>query len=81
MGGHQSKKIEKKVVIIGASFAGLTLAEKLWDKFNVILIDKNEYFEYVCTNPRALVKDSYINDLTIRYQDIIASHQNKAQFI
>jgi NADH dehydrogenase FAD-containing subunit len=67
MGGHQSRKIEKKVVIVGASFAGLTLAEKLWDKFNVILIDKNEYFEYICTMARALIKDSYINDLTIRY--------------
>jgi NADH dehydrogenase len=39
--------IQKKVVIVGAGFAGLTLAKKLSSKyFQVILIDKNNYHQF-----------------------------------
>jgi NADPH-dependent 2,4-dienoyl-CoA reductase/sulfur reductase-like enzyme len=34
----------KKLVIVGASFAGLAIAEALWDYFNVVIIDKNDYY-------------------------------------
>jgi len=58
MGGFCSSKIpvfDKKVVIVGASFAGLAVAEKLWDSFDVVIIDKNDFFEYTCTSTRGLV--------------------------
>src|ERR1035437_6368232 len=39
--------IKKRVVIIGAGFAGLTLAKKLASKyFQVVLIDKNNYHQF-----------------------------------
>lgn len=39
--------IQKRVVIVGAGFAGLTLARKLSSKyFQVILIDKNNYHQF-----------------------------------
>jgi NADH dehydrogenase len=39
--------IQKRVVIVGAGFAGLTLAKKLSSKyFQVILIDKNNYHQF-----------------------------------
>ncbi len=38
---------QKRVVIVGAGFAGLTLAKKLATKFfQVILIDKNNYHQF-----------------------------------
>lgn len=61
------RQFDKKVVIVGASFAGLTLAEKLWDSFDVLLIDKSNFFEYICTNPRSLVEDEHINEITLSY--------------
>ena len=50
-------KYDKKVVIVGASFAGLAIAEGLWDSFEVTIIDKNDFFENVCAVPRTLAKD------------------------
>lgn len=41
------QSIQKRVVIVGAGFAGLTLAKKLSSKyFQVILIDKNNYHQF-----------------------------------
>ena len=38
---------QKRVIIVGAGFAGLTLAKKLASKyFQVILIDKNNYHQF-----------------------------------
>ncbi len=39
---------DKKVVIVGASFAGLALAELLWNSFQVVIVDKNDYYNFVC---------------------------------
>lgn len=39
--------IQKRVVIVGAGFAGLTLAKKLASKlFQVVLLDKNNYHQF-----------------------------------
>lgn len=43
----RKNNIQKRVVIVGAGFAGLTLAKKLSAKyFQVILIDKNNYHQF-----------------------------------
>jgi len=36
----------KKVVVIGGGFAGNQIAKRLQNKFNVLLIDTKDYFEY-----------------------------------
>jgi NADH dehydrogenase FAD-containing subunit len=41
---------KKTVVIVGASFAGLAMMDHLLSEFNIVLIDKKNYFEYYCTN-------------------------------
>jgi len=39
--------LQKRIVIVGAGFAGLTLAKKLSSTyFQVILIDKNNYHQF-----------------------------------
>jgi NADH dehydrogenase len=43
----ENKSNQKRVVIVGAGFAGLTLAKKLSPKyFQVILLDKNNYHQF-----------------------------------
>jgi len=81
MGGGTSRHTDKRVVIVGASFSGLTVAERLWDNFNVLLIDRNDFFEYTCTNPRALVKSGQIEELTLQYQKLLRLNNNKADFL
>jgi NADH dehydrogenase FAD-containing subunit len=39
-------KFKKKVIIIGGGFAGSIIAKKLEKKFETLLIDNKEYFEY-----------------------------------
>ncbi|WP_139125885.1 FAD-dependent oxidoreductase, partial [Arcticibacter eurypsychrophilus] len=42
-----TKGEQKRVVIVGAGFAGLTLARKLSAKyFQVVLLDKNNYHQF-----------------------------------
>lgn len=44
---HKPDKNQKRIVIVGAGFAGLTLAKKLAPEyFQVILIDKNNYHQF-----------------------------------
>lgn len=77
MGGlctSANTRSDKKVVIVGASFAGLSLAEKLWDHFDVLLVDKSDFFEFVCANPRTLVQDDIANEITIGYNQILRAH-------
>jgi NADH dehydrogenase FAD-containing subunit len=61
-------KSEKKVVIVGGSFAGISVLLNLLGKVNVVLIDKMDYFDYICIAPLALVKKDFIKDLTIPFE-------------
>jgi NADH dehydrogenase FAD-containing subunit len=41
---------------VGVSFAGFAILEALQDRFDITIIDKNDYFEYVPSNPRSAVE-------------------------
>lgn len=41
-----SAKGKGTVVIIGASIAGLTIAEQLWNEYDVTFVDQRDHFEY-----------------------------------
>jgi NADH dehydrogenase len=44
---HEKTSYQKRVVIVGAGFSGLTLAKKLSSKyFQVVLLDKNNYHQF-----------------------------------
>ncbi len=62
-----TQHLETKVVIVGASFAGLHLAEQLWNDFDVTVVDKNDYFEYICTGTRSLVEEEHLANITLSY--------------
>ena len=72
MGGSSSKieKFNKHVVIVGGSFAGMSIAEMLWNHFEVTVIDKNEYFEFFITNMKCLVEDNNFDDIILPFSEI-----------
>ena len=52
-----------RVVIVGASFAGLACARSLRRDFQVTLVDQRDYFEYTPGILRLFVKPGYLNEL------------------
>jgi len=64
---------KKRVVVIGGGFLGLTTARLLddMDRFEVVLIDTKEYFEYVPSMIYTLVDPSCAPKWTRVYKDII----------
>ena len=69
----------KKIVIIGANFAGLSLALKLPTKYQVIIIDPTPYFEWT-PNIHEILSGVKISDrLQISRKEVI--HKKKHQFL
>ena len=62
----------KTVVIVGGGFGGLSLANYLYTstKFNVILYDKKEYFEYTPSMLRVIARPSHMSRSHSRYADL-----------
>lgn len=72
---------EKKVVIVGASFAGLTLAELLWDFFEVLIIDRKDYYEHNQNSSAFLVDGERFDSATLSYNQIMRNHGKNANFV
>lgn len=53
----------------------------LLDKIDVLLIDAKDHFDYICTAPRALIKEKFIEELVIPFQDVANSFGNKFEFM
>ena len=50
-----SQSKSKRVLIVGFSYAGRTLASSLWDHFDVTVIDEKDYFEHIFSNVKYAV--------------------------
>lgn len=64
------------LVIVGFSFAGRMLLNTLLDskvneKAKIIVIDKSDTFEFICTSYKALVNPDEINRLRVPVQETI----------
>ena len=70
----------KHVVIVGLSYAGFAIAEKLWDHFNVTCIDQNDYFEHICTSFKCSIDDKYHQEVLYSYDNMVKAYNNKFQF-
>ena len=53
----------KTVVIVGFSYAGFNIAVSLWDHFNVIVIDQNDYMEHIHTNLKCSIEKNWSDEL------------------
>lgn len=74
-------KFNKKVVVVGGSFAGMTIAESLWDYFEVTLVDMKDFFEFNPANLRCAVDDQWIDNICLPYSDIVNGHPGKFNFV
>jgi NADH dehydrogenase FAD-containing subunit len=88
MGGSQSATNNvapgprKKIVIIGASFGGKIMTNMLQQidqeekLYEILLVDKNEHFEYICTNFEMLANPASFGDNSIKFEDAIKSYDS-----
>ena len=79
--GNKPAKTNKKVFIIGGSFAGFTLACQIWELCDLTIIDQKEFFEYTLTLPRCFIKDNDPNELLIPLQECRKYTGNKFNYI
>eukprot|EP00747_Dinoflagellata_sp_TGD_P155196 gnl/TRDRNA2_/TRDRNA2_177559_c0_seq1.p2 gnl/TRDRNA2_/TRDRNA2_177559_c0~~gnl/TRDRNA2_/TRDRNA2_177559_c0_seq1.p2 ORF type:complete len:464 (+),score=125.66 gnl/TRDRNA2_/TRDRNA2_177559_c0_seq1:86-1477(+) len=63
--------VNRRVLVIGGSFAGLCVARDLKDHFLVTIVDAKEYFEYTPGVLRAYVKPKHLDALTFSLQPVI----------
>mmetsp|Transcript_75398 Transcript_75398/g.170680 ORF Transcript_75398/g.170680 Transcript_75398/m.170680 type:complete len:464 (+) Transcript_75398:92-1483(+) len=62
---------QRRVLIIGGSFAGLCVARDLRDDFLVTIVDAKEFFEYTPGVLRAFVKPEHLDHLTFTLYPVI----------
>ena len=89
MGGSQSNIAvnlapgsRKKIVVIGGSFGGKYITNMLQQldpkeiQFEVLIIDKNEHFEYICANFASLADENAWAKNTIKFTEAIKSYDS-----
>merc|ERR1712039_1057733 len=62
---------QRRVLVIGGSFAGLCVARDLREHFLVTIVDCKEFFEYTPGVLRAYVKPKHLDALTFTLQPVI----------
>jgi hypothetical protein len=62
---------QRRVLVVGGSFAGLCCARALKNHFLVTIVDAKEYFEYTPGVLRAYVKPKHLDALTFTVQPVI----------
>ena len=71
MGGLQPRS-KRRLVIVGASFAGLALVDKLKNHFEITLVERKDHFEYICNMPKFLVEaQHFLDSCSIRYETML----------
>ncbi|CAI2368381.1 unnamed protein product [Moneuplotes crassus] len=71
MGNSQPQR--KKLVIIGGSFAGLLILDKVKEDFDITLIEKKDHFEWICSLPHSMVDlDYFENEATVDLKQCIS---------
>ena len=59
---------KKNLVIIGGGFAGSFVAKKLENKFNTVLIDNKDYFEFTPSILRSIVIPRHLKKIQILHR-------------
>lgn len=72
---------KKTVVIVGASIAGITLGELMWDYFNVTFVDQRDHFEYWPGNLKQTVDETIKDKIIVPFADFVKGYGDKFQFL
>lgn len=76
-----SSKGKGTVVIVGASIAGMTLGELLWDEYDVTFVDQRDHFEYWPGNLKQAVDGSIKDQIIVPFADFAKGYAGKFQFL
>ena len=60
--------MKKKVVVIGGGFVGAMVSRKLEKKFQVVLIDTKDYFEFTPSILRTIVKPKHMRKIQVLHK-------------
>ena len=58
MGNSNTREHKKHLVIVGGSFAGMTLLHYVQNDFKITLIDKKDHVEWICMLPKSILDNS-----------------------
>ena len=74
MGNRQNQK--KQLVIVGWSFAGLHLLDKVKNDYNIILVEKKDHFEWIWSLSQSILDLDYFSDnVTVNLKQCIETDQ------
>jgi NADH dehydrogenase FAD-containing subunit len=76
-----SSKGKGTVVIVGASIAGMTLGELLWDEYDVTFVDQRDHFEYWPGNLKQSVDGTIKDQIIVPFADFAKGYAGKFQFL
>ena len=76
-----SSKGKGTVVIIGASFAGMTLGELLWDEYDVTFVDQRDHFEYWPGNIKQSVDATIKDQIIVPFNNFNKGYKGKFKFL
>ena len=65
---------------MGGSYAGFTIAEYLWDTFDVTIVDKKDHFEYVASSLKCLVDEDWTYKNSVKFDDVQKAYQGRIKF-
>lgn len=72
---------KKTVVIVGASFGGLTIGDGLWNDHNVVFIDKKDHFEFTPASVKFVTEAKWGNRMTSPLSELVTGFGNKFKHI
>ena len=64
-----NSKGKSTIVIIGASIAGMTIGELLWDEYDVTFVDQRDHFEYWPGNLKQSVDESIKDQIIVPFTE------------
>ena len=73
---------KKKIVIVGASFGGHHMTSNLLKldpketMFEILLIDKNEHFEFICSNYQSYSDEESFKKNAIMFNEAVKSYES-----
>ena len=68
------KSKRKTLVIVGFSYAGFTIAQQVWDYYNVTVVDQNQYFEHLCANIKTTVDPEFVDRVLHPYDKMVQAY-------
>ena len=78
---NTNSKGKGTAVIVGASIAGLTIAEQIWDEYDVVFVDQRDHFEYWPGNLKQSIDATIKDKILVPFTEFAKAYEGKFQFV